>query len=148
MSWNPAIEPGCPDEVGIDAIEMLIVPRARDIGGFEVRRALPSPKRQMVGPFIFFDQAGPALARTAPGLIEGVKQCAAVRIQRSAMIEPAAQVSASIDLDVERHLPRVLLDIRLLAAHDAAARRFDHFLPEDGECGGGDGERRHNRQKR
>ncbi|NNU35236.1 pirin family protein [Rhizobium sophorae] len=60
MSWNPAIEPGCPDKVGFDAIETLIVPRSRDIGGFEVRRALPAPKRQMVGPFIFFDQAGPA----------------------------------------------------------------------------------------
>jgi redox-sensitive bicupin YhaK (pirin superfamily) len=60
MSWNPAIDPGCPVEVGIDAIETLIVPRARDLGGFEVRRALPAPKRQMVGPFIFFDQVGPA----------------------------------------------------------------------------------------
>jgi redox-sensitive bicupin YhaK (pirin superfamily) len=60
MSWNPAIDPGCPVEVGVDAIETLIVPRARDLGGFEVRRALPAPKRQMVGPFIFFDQAGPA----------------------------------------------------------------------------------------
>ena len=39
----------------LEAIETLIVPRARDIGGFEVRRALPAPKRQMVGPFIFFD---------------------------------------------------------------------------------------------
>ncbi|RFB85092.1 hypothetical protein B5K08_26575 [Rhizobium leguminosarum bv. trifolii] len=38
MSWNPAIEPGCPDQVGVDAIETLIVPRARDLGGFEVRR--------------------------------------------------------------------------------------------------------------
>jgi redox-sensitive bicupin YhaK (pirin superfamily) len=38
----------------------VIIPRARDLGGFEVRRALPSPKRQMVGPFIFFDQMGPA----------------------------------------------------------------------------------------
>ncbi|NNU16567.1 pirin family protein [Parvularcula sp. ZS-1/3] len=37
-----------------------IVPRARDLGGFSVRRALPSPQRQMVGPFIFFDQMGPA----------------------------------------------------------------------------------------
>jgi hypothetical protein len=45
MSWNPAIEPGCPDEVGLDAIETLIVPRSRDLGGFEVRRALPAPKR-------------------------------------------------------------------------------------------------------
>lgn len=60
MSWNPSLAPGCPDEVGIDAIDTLIIPRARDLGGFEVRRALPAPKRQMVGPFIFFDQAGPA----------------------------------------------------------------------------------------
>ncbi|MCF3933793.1 pirin family protein, partial [Acuticoccus sp. M5D2P5] len=32
MSWNPGIEPGCPDAVGADAIETLIVPRARDLG--------------------------------------------------------------------------------------------------------------------
>ncbi|MEO3431919.1 pirin family protein [Inquilinus sp. CAU 1745] len=68
MSWNPAIEPGCPDEGGIDAIETLIVPRSRDLGGFEVRRALPAPKRQMVGPFIFFDQAGPAELLTGQGI--------------------------------------------------------------------------------
>lgn len=68
MSWNPAIEPGCPDDVGIDAIETLIIPRSRDLGGFEVRRALPAPKRQMVGPFIFFDQAGPAELLTGQGV--------------------------------------------------------------------------------
>jgi redox-sensitive bicupin YhaK (pirin superfamily) len=68
MSWNPSIEPGCPDQVGIDAIETLIIPRARDLGGFEVRRALPAPKRQMVGPFIFFDQAGPAELLTGQGI--------------------------------------------------------------------------------
>ena len=68
MSWNPSLEPGCPDAVGIDAIETLIVPRARDLGGFEVRRALPAPKRQMVGPFVFFDQAGPAEFVTGKGV--------------------------------------------------------------------------------
>ncbi|GJE79957.1 pirin family protein [Methylorubrum thiocyanatum] len=68
MSWNPALEPGCPNAVGIDAIETLIVPRAHDLGGFEVRRALPAPKRQMVGPFIFFDQAGPAEFITGKGV--------------------------------------------------------------------------------
>jgi redox-sensitive bicupin YhaK (pirin superfamily) len=68
MSWNPSIEPGCPDVVGMDAIETLIIPRARDIGGFEVRRALPAPQRQMVGPFIFFDQAGPAELLTGHGI--------------------------------------------------------------------------------
>ncbi|MBE9638089.1 pirin family protein [Salipiger mangrovisoli] len=59
MSWNPALEPHCPTGNEVDAIDTLIVPRARDLGGFEVRRALPAPRRQMVGPFIFFDQMGP-----------------------------------------------------------------------------------------
>lgn len=68
MSWNPALTPGCPDEIGTDAIETLIIPRSRDLGGFEVRRALPAPKRQMVGPFIFFDQAGPAEFLTGQGV--------------------------------------------------------------------------------
>ena len=68
MSWNPMLAPVCPDEVGADAIETLIVPRARDLGGFEVRRALPAPRRQMVGPFIFFDQAGPAEFLTGQGI--------------------------------------------------------------------------------
>ena len=68
MSWNPALDPGYPDTVGVDAIETLIVPRARDIGGFEVRRALPAPRRRMVGPFVFFDQMGPAEFVTGQGI--------------------------------------------------------------------------------
>jgi redox-sensitive bicupin YhaK (pirin superfamily) len=68
MSWNPALDPDCPTGDAIDAIETVIVPRARDLGGFEVRRALPAPKRQMVGPFIFFDQMGPAEFLTGQGI--------------------------------------------------------------------------------
>lgn len=60
MSWQPAIDPRPGDEFACDAIDAVIVPRARDLGGFSVRRALPSTQRQMVGPFIFFDQMGPA----------------------------------------------------------------------------------------
>lgn len=60
MSWQPAADPAPGDVFSCNAIETVIVPRARDIGGFEVRRALPSKERQMVGPFIFFDQMGPA----------------------------------------------------------------------------------------
>jgi len=60
MSWQPADDPALGDKHACDAIETVIVPRARDLGGFEVRRALPSPRRQMVGPFIFWDQMGPA----------------------------------------------------------------------------------------
>jgi redox-sensitive bicupin YhaK (pirin superfamily) len=41
-------------------VETVIVPRARDLGGFEVRRVLPAARRQMIGPFIFLDQMGPA----------------------------------------------------------------------------------------
>lgn len=68
MSWMPDIEPKCPDAGSLHDIETLIVPRARDLGGFEVRRALPAPKRQMVGPFIFFDQMGPAEFIDATGI--------------------------------------------------------------------------------
>jgi redox-sensitive bicupin YhaK (pirin superfamily) len=59
MSWMPDKDPVLGDKRSCDALDLVIVPRARDIGGFEVRRALPHGKRQMVGPFIFFDQMGP-----------------------------------------------------------------------------------------
>ena len=68
MSWNPALDPDCPTGDAVDAIETVIVPRARDLGGFAVRRALPAPARQMVGPFIFFDQMGPAEFLTGEGI--------------------------------------------------------------------------------
>jgi redox-sensitive bicupin YhaK (pirin superfamily) len=60
MSWQPGQDPIPGDKFSCDAIEHVIVPRARDIGAFQVRRALPSAAKQMVGPFIFFDQMGPA----------------------------------------------------------------------------------------
>src|SRR3712207_3867687 len=60
MRWLPADEPRPGDSFACRAIELVIIPRARDLGGFEVRRALPSARRQMVGPFIFWDQMGPA----------------------------------------------------------------------------------------
>jgi redox-sensitive bicupin YhaK (pirin superfamily) len=42
-----------------EAIEHIILPPVRDVGGFRVRRALPSAQRRMVGPFIFLDHFGP-----------------------------------------------------------------------------------------
>jgi redox-sensitive bicupin YhaK (pirin superfamily) len=50
------------------SVGQVIVPRAHDIGGFEVRRALPATERQMIGPFIFFDQMGPGEFLTGRGL--------------------------------------------------------------------------------
>ncbi len=68
MSWNPALDPEIPIGDAVDAIATVIVPRARDLGGFEVRRALPTVARQMVGPFILFDQFGPAEFLTGQGM--------------------------------------------------------------------------------
>src|ERR1700730_3982367 len=51
------------------AIETIIVPRIRDLGGgFEVRRGLPSAERRTVGPFVFFDQMGPTTLLAGAGL--------------------------------------------------------------------------------
>jgi redox-sensitive bicupin YhaK (pirin superfamily) len=50
-------------------LETAIVTRMREIvDGFKVRRALPSAKRRMVGPFIFLDQMGPEVLRANRGL--------------------------------------------------------------------------------
>ena len=48
MSWNPTIEPQCPDAGNLDAIDTLIIPRARNLGEFEVRRALPAPSGRKI----------------------------------------------------------------------------------------------------
>src|SRR5688500_9283338 len=68
MSWSPCPDPVLGDRTSTDAIETLIVRRAVDLGEMTVRRALPSTKRQMVGPFIFFDQMGPAKFLTDQGI--------------------------------------------------------------------------------
>ena len=64
MSGRPGSDQILDDKTSCD----LIVPHVRDPGEFEVRRALPSQRRQMIGPFIFFDQAGPAALITGKGI--------------------------------------------------------------------------------
>lgn len=51
-------------------IELVIDPRRRDLGGFEVARLLPFAARRMVGPFVFLDRMGPAAF--APGIPRSV----------------------------------------------------------------------------
>ena len=46
-------------------IDLIIEPSEKDLGEFTVRRALPSVKQRMVGPWLFFDHMGPATF--APG---------------------------------------------------------------------------------
>ena len=68
MSFSPSSDPELGDRGTVDAVDLLIVPRSVDLGEMSVRRALPSVKRQMVGPFIFFDQMGPAEFLTDQGI--------------------------------------------------------------------------------
>jgi len=68
MSFFPAKDPALGDAPACDAIDLMIVPRSVDLGGFEVRRALPHAKRRMVGPFIFFDHFGPAVFDAGHGI--------------------------------------------------------------------------------
>jgi redox-sensitive bicupin YhaK (pirin superfamily) len=69
MSWLPSNDPVLGDPLTCDALELVIVPRTRDLGdGFAVRRALPHGKRQMVGPFIFFDHFGPVQFVSGKGM--------------------------------------------------------------------------------
>lgn len=49
-------------------VDQLILPAVRDLGDFDVRRALPSAQRRMVGPFIFLDAFGPVVLRPGMGV--------------------------------------------------------------------------------
>jgi len=60
MSWQSTEDPQPERHSARDALKTIIMPRPRDLGGFEVRRLLPAPERRSVGPFVFFDQMGPA----------------------------------------------------------------------------------------
>ncbi len=68
MSFSPDPDPAPGDAGAADAIELVIVPRSVDLGGFSVRRALPHVKRRMVGPFIFLDHFGPVEFRAGKGI--------------------------------------------------------------------------------
>ncbi|WP_305042762.1 pirin family protein [Geoalkalibacter sp.] len=47
------------------ALRAILEPKDRDLGGFSVRRLMPSDRLKSIGPFVFFDHLGPA--RFAPG---------------------------------------------------------------------------------
>lgn len=57
MTYHEADQPICAASEG--AIKLTIKPRQKDLGGFSVRRVLPSRDQRTVGPFIFFDHMGP-----------------------------------------------------------------------------------------
>lgn len=58
----------CSERSGCDAIEHILLPHVKDLGGFSVRRLLPTVQRKMVGPWIFFDHMGPAEFAAGSGI--------------------------------------------------------------------------------
>ena len=66
MTFQAAPAPTCTDTTG--SIELRIDAHSRNLGGFSVRRLLPSRDRPMVGPFIFFDHIGPAVFGPGTGI--------------------------------------------------------------------------------
>ena len=68
MTQFPGPDPAPGDAAAGDAIDLVIVPRSVDLGGFAVRRALPHVQRRMVGPFIFFDHFGPVEFHSGQGI--------------------------------------------------------------------------------
>ncbi len=69
MSVLPDHDPSC-HECANDAVDLIIEARPRGVGALTVARLLPSPKRRLIGPFIFIDRAGPV--NLAPGAPSGI----------------------------------------------------------------------------
>jgi redox-sensitive bicupin YhaK (pirin superfamily) len=51
-----------------DPFLQTLLPTTHDLGGFKVHRTLPHRERTTVGPFIFFDQMGPATLPAGTGI--------------------------------------------------------------------------------
>jgi redox-sensitive bicupin YhaK (pirin superfamily) len=51
-----------------DLFLLTLHPATHDLGGFKVHRTLPNKERTTVGPFIFFDQMGPAQLPPGEGI--------------------------------------------------------------------------------
>ena len=74
MSWNPILDPHVPLGAEIDSIDTVIVPRARDLGGFEVRRALPSPRRVCGWGWLAVDSNGSLKVLSTPNQDSPISQ--------------------------------------------------------------------------
>lgn len=50
------------------SVDRIILGRTKDLGGFQVSRVLPVAKKRRVGPFVFFDEMGPATFKPGDGI--------------------------------------------------------------------------------
>ena len=63
-----ALESECQIVSGCNALKRVISPKSRDLGGFTVKRILPSVGMKSVGPWVFFDHMGPAEFAAGDGI--------------------------------------------------------------------------------
>src|SRR3546814_3734953 len=73
MASSATIRNSTPPDEGMlmtndDLVLQTIEPVTHDLGGFKVHRTLPNKARTMVGPFLFFDQMGPAHLSVGQGM--------------------------------------------------------------------------------
>ena len=68
MTWRDTNPPACDIADTGDPVALVVTPKPRSIGAFDVRRALPAAECRSVGPFVFFDEMGPALLPAGTGL--------------------------------------------------------------------------------
>lgn len=50
------------------AVKLILEPKEKDLGGFTVRRLLPTKELRSVGPFVFFDHLGPVVFPPGKGV--------------------------------------------------------------------------------
>lgn len=62
---NQELELPCGVSDGCDAVKKILTPKDKDLGGFCVRRTIPTKGCRSIGPWVFFDHMGPATF--APG---------------------------------------------------------------------------------
>lgn len=58
----------CSVSSGCSALRMILTPKEKDLGGFCVRRTLPTKECRSVGPWVFFDHMGPARFESGQGI--------------------------------------------------------------------------------
>jgi len=66
LSTQPGYEPSCAPRR--NSLQLVVTPKVRDLGGFSVRRVLPAKSLAKVGPFVFFDEMGPAVFPPGQGI--------------------------------------------------------------------------------
>ena len=66
-SLSQVFENNCENQP-CSGVSLIITPREKELGGFSVRRALPVKEQRKIGPWIFFDHAGPATFTPGEGV--------------------------------------------------------------------------------